>query len=122
VKLAQALLAAGGAAAPAAAIAEALRGFERERTARAAPVIAKSWIMGFQLRIKGAPVRAASRIPPAAIPLCRPSFSPMPIGSSGDCRKHGIESWASDRCLAALLTSKLCLMRQAFSTRSEATS
>ena len=56
VKLAQALVAAGGTTASAAEIAAALRGYERERTARSAPVIVKSWIMGAQLRIRGGPV------------------------------------------------------------------
>ena len=52
LKLAQALAAAGGLAAPPAAVAAALRGYERERTARAAPVTKKSWCMGAALQIQ----------------------------------------------------------------------
>lgn len=50
--LAKALAAAGGAAAPAAAVAEALRGYERERVARAMPVTVKSHVMGAMLQIR----------------------------------------------------------------------
>ncbi|BDA50263.1 FAD-dependent urate hydroxylase [Coccomyxa sp. Obi] len=52
VMLAKALVAAGGASAPAAAVAEALRGYEAERVARAMPVTVKSHIMGAMLQIR----------------------------------------------------------------------
>ena len=52
IKLAQALAAAGGLAAAPAAAAAALRGYERERTARAAPVTTKSWILGAALQVQ----------------------------------------------------------------------
>ncbi|CAL8465231.1 g4766 [Coccomyxa elongata] len=52
VMLAKALVAAGGASAPAAAVADALRGYEAERVARAMPVTVKSHIMGAMLQIR----------------------------------------------------------------------
>ncbi|CAL8465230.1 g4765 [Coccomyxa elongata] len=52
VMLAKALVAAGGASAPAAAVADALRGYEAERVARAMPVTIKSHIMGAMLQIR----------------------------------------------------------------------
>ncbi len=52
VKLAQALREAGGASATPIAVTEALREFERERTARAIPVTMKSHMMGAMLQIK----------------------------------------------------------------------
>ncbi len=50
--LAKAIAAAGGAAAPAKQIAAALRGYERERVARAMPVTVKSHVMGAMLQIR----------------------------------------------------------------------
>ncbi len=50
--LAKAIAAAGGTAAPAGAIAAALRGYESERVARAMPVTAKSHMMGAMLQIR----------------------------------------------------------------------
>ena len=55
--LAKALVAAGGASAPAAAVAAALRGYEAERVARAMPVTVKSQIMGAMLQIRFPGVR-----------------------------------------------------------------
>ncbi|CAK0786834.1 hypothetical protein CVIRNUC_010048 [Coccomyxa viridis] len=52
VKLAQAVQGAGGAAASPAVLAEALRSFERERTARSTPVTVKSRFMGALLQIR----------------------------------------------------------------------
>lgn len=63
MKLAQALQGAGGAAATPAAVAEALRDFERERTARATPVTAKSHVMGSMLQIRNPWVRSPNHIP-----------------------------------------------------------
>lgn len=63
VKLAQALHGAGGAGAVPAAIAEALREFERERTARATPVTVKSRMMGAMLQIRNPLVRGALTVP-----------------------------------------------------------
>jgi len=57
VKLAQALQDAGGAGAAPANVAEALREFERERTARAIPVTVKSHMMGAMLQIRSSLVR-----------------------------------------------------------------
>ena len=57
VKLAQALQGAGGAGAAPANLAEALRAFERERTARATPVTVKSHMMGAMLQIRNPLVR-----------------------------------------------------------------
>ena len=57
MKLAQALQDAGGAGAAPANVAEALREFERERTARAIPVTVKSHMMGAMLQIKSFLVR-----------------------------------------------------------------
>ena len=57
MKLAQALQDAGGAAGAPANIAEALRAFERERTARAIPVTVKSHMMGSMLQIRNPLVR-----------------------------------------------------------------
>ena len=59
MKLAQALHGAGGAGAAPANIAEALREFERERTARAIPVTVKSRMMGAMLQIRNPLVRGA---------------------------------------------------------------
>ena len=50
--LAKALVAAGGASAPAAAVAAALRRYEVERVGRAMPVTVKSHIMGAMLQIR----------------------------------------------------------------------
>ncbi|BDA50264.1 Monooxygenase 2 [Coccomyxa sp. Obi] len=52
VMLAKALVAAGGASALAAAVADALRGYEAERVARAMPVTIKSHLMGAMLQIR----------------------------------------------------------------------
>lgn len=65
--LAKALAAAGGAAAPAAAVAEALRGYERERVGRAMPVTVKSHVMGAMLQIRNPWVSHPS--PSDALPL-----------------------------------------------------
>ena len=55
--LAKALVAAGGASASPAAVADALRGYEAERVARAMPVTVKSHIMGAMLQIRFPGVR-----------------------------------------------------------------
>ena len=52
IKLAQELAAAGGLAAPPAAMAAALRSYERERSARAAPVTKRSRYMGAALQME----------------------------------------------------------------------
>ena len=69
VKLAQAVQGAGGAAASPAILAEALRGFESERTARATPVTVKSRFMGALLQIRNPWVGLLQPIPSAAYPL-----------------------------------------------------
>ncbi len=60
IKLAQALAAAGGLDATPAALAAALRSYEHERTARAAPVISKSHAMGRALQLRNPLVRHAT--------------------------------------------------------------
>ncbi len=69
VKLAQALQETGGAAAAPTNIAEALREFERERTARAIPVTVKSHMMGAMLQIKNPLVRRLLHMSLSCFPL-----------------------------------------------------
>ena len=72
VKLAQALAAAGGLEAPPHALADALRGYERERSARAAPVIKKSYTMGTMLQIQN-PIVSFRDIHPPVHACCPPA-------------------------------------------------
>ena len=69
VKLAQAVQGAGGAAASPAVLAEALRSFERERTARSTPIMVKSRFMGALLQIRNPWVGLSQLLLPAAYPL-----------------------------------------------------
>ena len=84
VKLAQAVQGAGGAAASPAVLAEALRSFERERTARSTPVAVKSRFMGALLQIRN-PWVGLSQLPPSVDQnFCMQIISiPLPTPVSG---------------------------------------
>ena len=84
VKLAQAVQGAGGAAASPAVLAEALRSFERERTARSTPVTVKSRFMGALLQIRN-PWVGLSQLLPFQQPIpCMSTIScPLPAPVTG---------------------------------------
>ena len=73
--LAKALVAAGGASASPAAVADALRGYEAERVARAMPVTVKSHVMGAMLQIRNSWVSHCSPHPHNAMTTPRAQSS-----------------------------------------------